>query len=107
MTVDNKSSKTKWLANKFANILRHSPHMKLSSLIFEVVERYRVKLSHDQAYRAKRKAIKLVQGAGIEQFTNLRSYGQELLKSNPNSTIVIQCVDSNVNRVFERIYVNL
>lgn len=75
-TADNRSAKTKWLANKFTSILRHSPHMKPSGLRAEVVERWGMKLSHDQAYMTKRKAIKLVQRAGIEQFTHLRSYGQ-------------------------------
>lgn len=106
-TADNKSEKTKSLANKFVSILRHNPSMKPSGLIAEVVERWGGKLSHDQAYRAKRKAMELVQGDGIEQFTHLRNYGQELLKSNPNSIVVIQCVDSNGNHVFERIYVCL
>ncbi|KAI5385515.1 hypothetical protein KIW84_072203 [Lathyrus oleraceus] len=78
--------------------------MKPSCLGAEVVERWGVKLSHDQAYRAKRKAMKLVQGDYIEQFTYLRSYGQELLKPNPNSTVVIQCANSDDNHVFERIY---
>ncbi|KAI5410250.1 hypothetical protein KIW84_055662 [Lathyrus oleraceus] len=106
-TADNKSAKTKWIANWLAIILIHSPHMKPSSLIAEDIKRYGVKLSHDKAYKAKRKEKKLVQEAGIEKFTHLRSYGHELLKSNPNNTIVIQCVDSNENHVFERIYVCL
>lgn len=63
--------------------------MKPAGLKVEVVERWGVKLSHDQAYRTKRKAMELVQMAGIEQFTHLRSYGQELLESNPNSTVVM------------------
>lgn len=105
MTTANKSDKTKWLSNRFANILRHSPHMKPPGFIAEAVERWGVKISYDHAYRAKRTAMKLVQGEGIEQFTHLRNYGHELLKSNPNSIIVIQCADSNCNDVFERIYV--
>ncbi|KAI5385535.1 hypothetical protein KIW84_072220 [Lathyrus oleraceus] len=105
--ADNRSEKTKWLANRFARILRHNPFMKPSGLKAEVVERWGVKLSHDQTYRAKRKSMELVQGVGIEQFTHLRSYGQELLKSNSNSTVVIQYTDSNGNHVFERIYLCL
>lgn len=38
-TNDNRSAKTKWLTNKFASILRHSPSMKPSGLRVEVVER--------------------------------------------------------------------
>lgn len=49
---------------------------------------------------AKRKAMKFVQWAGIDQFTHLISYAQELLKSNLNSNVVIQCVDTNGNHGF-------
>lgn len=107
MTTDKRNAKTKWFTNKFASMLRHSPHMKPAGLRAEVDGRWRVKLSHDQAYRAKRKAMELVQEASIEQFTHLRSYEQELLKSNPNSIVVIQYADSNGNHVFERIHVCL
>ncbi|CAL5188818.1 unnamed protein product [Lathyrus oleraceus] len=43
----------------------------------------------------------------MNQFTHLRRYAQELLKSNPNSNVVLQCADSNEGLVFERIYVCL
>ncbi|XP_050919328.1 uncharacterized protein LOC127136857 [Lathyrus oleraceus] len=56
-TAGNRSAKKKWLSNKFASILRHSPFMKPSGLRAEAVERRGVKLSHDHAYRANRKAI--------------------------------------------------
>ncbi|CAK8571344.1 unnamed protein product [Lathyrus sativus] len=51
--------------------------------------------------------MKLIQGVGREQFTHLISYGEELLKSNPNSTVKIKCADSDGGPVFERIYVCL
>ncbi|KAI5420325.1 hypothetical protein KIW84_044202 [Lathyrus oleraceus] len=38
-TADNKSAKTKQLANKFASILRHNPHMKPLGLRAEAIER--------------------------------------------------------------------
>lgn len=66
-----------------------------------------MKFSNDQAYRTKKKAIEFIQGAGREQFKHLRSYAEELLKSNPNSTVKIKCDDSNGDPVFERIYMCL
>ncbi|XP_050890051.1 uncharacterized protein LOC127095397 [Lathyrus oleraceus] len=66
-----------------------------------------VKLSKDKAYRAKKKAIELIQGDGREQFKHLRTYVEELLKSNPNSTVKIKFDDSYGGHVFERIYVCL
>ncbi|XP_058733374.1 uncharacterized protein LOC131604981 [Vicia villosa] len=71
------------------------------------MQKWGVKLSSDQAYRAKRKAMELIHRAGREQFTHLRRYAEELLKSNPNSTFKIQCVVSDGGPVFERIYVCL
>ncbi|XP_058776608.1 uncharacterized protein LOC131650925 [Vicia villosa] len=49
----------------------------------------------------------LLQGASMDQFNHLRSYAQELLKSNPRSTCVIRCSPSTEGPVFERIYVCL
>ena len=62
------------------------------------------KWSSYQAYRTKRKVIKLIHGAGRDQFTHLRSYAQELLNSNQNSIDVIQYSISSNGHVFERIY---
>ncbi|XP_058763696.1 uncharacterized protein LOC131637121 [Vicia villosa] len=69
--------------------------------------RWGSKITIDQAYRAKRKALEMIQGAGIDQFRHLRSYGEELLRSNPKSTVVIKCAENNGNPAFERIYICL
>ncbi|XP_058766723.1 uncharacterized protein LOC131640331 [Vicia villosa] len=106
-TPNNRQAKTEWLAKKFSHILRHNPDMKPAGLVAESIERWGVKLSHDQAYRAKRRAMDLIQGASMDQFSHLRSYAQELLNSNPGSNVVLQCSDSSEGPVFERIYVCL
>ena len=81
--------------------------MKPAGLIAEAIDKWSVKITPDQAYRAKRRAQELIKGDGREQFAHLRSYADELLKSNPNNTVVIQCADSNVGPVFGRIYICL
>ncbi|XP_058733419.1 uncharacterized protein LOC131605035 [Vicia villosa] len=106
-TPKNRQATTAWLGRKFMYTLRHSPDMRCKGLIAEALEKWGVKLSKDQAYRAKRKALELIQGAGCEQFAHLRLYANELLKSNPNSTVKIQCVDSSGGPIIERIYVCL
>ncbi|XP_058754872.1 uncharacterized protein LOC131628023 [Vicia villosa] len=104
-TPKNRQATTEWLGRKFMYMLRHSPEMRCKGLIAEALQKWGVKLSKDQAYRAKRKALELIQGAGREQFSHLRTYANELLKSNPNSTVKIQCSNSNGGPTFERIYV--
>ncbi|XP_058773528.1 uncharacterized protein LOC131647680 isoform X2 [Vicia villosa] len=106
-TADNRNAKTQWLAIRFTQILRHSPYMKPAGLVAEALQRWGTKISTDQAYRAKRKALDLIQGAGFDQFRHLRSYAEELLKSNPKSTVIIKCAENNGNPTFERIYICL
>jgi hypothetical protein len=106
-TPKNKQAKTEWLAKKFIPMLRHTPHMKPSGLIAEALDKWGVKLSPFQAYRAKKRAIELIQGAGSEQYAHLRSYAEELRTTNPNSTIIIKCGMSEIGPVFERIYICL
>ncbi|CAL5209006.1 unnamed protein product [Lathyrus oleraceus] len=59
-TAHNRQAKTTWLAKKFAHILRYNPNMKPMELIPEAVDSWGVRLSHDQAYKAKRRAMDLI-----------------------------------------------
>lgn len=107
MTPKNRQAKDEWLAKKFAHILRYNPNMKPLRLQDEVMDIRGVKWSFDQAYITKRKGIELIHWAGRDQFTHLRSYAQELLNSNQNSTVVIRCSNSSNDPVFERVYTGL
>ncbi|XP_073221503.1 uncharacterized protein [Cicer arietinum] len=57
--------------------------------------------------RTKKREIEMIQGAASEQYSYLRSCVEELRRSNPNSTIIIQCDTNNNGLVLERIYVCL
>lgn len=103
----NRQAKTEWLAKKFVPMLRHTPEMKPNGLIVEALDKWGVKLSKYQAYRAKVRAIEMIQGAQREQYAHLREYADELRRSNPNSTVIIKCGMSDIGPVFERIYVCL
>ncbi|GAU28892.1 hypothetical protein TSUD_293440 [Trifolium subterraneum] len=106
-TPRNRQAKTNYLAKKIVSTLRHTPEMKVNGLIALAIEKWGVKLSHDQTYWAKLRAIEIIQGAGRDQFLYLRSYADELRESNRNSTVIIQCDMANVGPVFQRIYVCL
>jgi hypothetical protein len=106
-TPRNRQATTEWLAKKFIPTLIHTLDLKPKGLIAECKARWGVTLSPDQAYRAKRKAIEMIQGASSEQYTHLRSYADELKKTNPNSTVIIKCAMGIGGLVFERIYVCL
>ncbi|XP_039687036.1 uncharacterized protein [Medicago truncatula] len=79
--------------------------MKVKALKRLAAEQWSVKLSHDQVYRSKLRALEIIQGAGRDQFLYLRSYAEELRRSNPNSTVIIKCDMADVGPIFQRIYV--
>ncbi|KAG8383030.1 hypothetical protein BUALT_Bualt05G0141900 [Buddleja alternifolia] len=55
----------------------------------DVVQEIRCTVTKSQAYRAKRKALKVIEGKTEDQYDQLWDYAQELRRSNPMSTIVM------------------
>ncbi|KAK1415281.1 hypothetical protein QVD17_31059 [Tagetes erecta] len=64
-----------------------------------------------QIFRAKAMAIKKQQGDHASQYAMLRDYGEEILRSNPGSTVKIdverECNPAAETRQFKRIYICL
>jgi len=106
-SAGNKQAKTEWVEKKFIPLTRHTPHIKPNGLVTEAFDRWNVNLNPFQAYRAKKRAFELLEGAGSEQYTHLRSYSEEIRRSKPNSTMIIKCGESEVGPAFERIYIFL
>ena len=95
------------LAKKFIPLLRQTPDIKVSSLIEHARKNWGVFLGKRKAYRAKTRAIEMIQGATSDQYIYLRNYAAELLRSNPESTVKIKSSLGAGEPVFERIYICL
>ena len=69
----------------------------------------KVDVSRDQLYRAKRKATQLIYGSDLDQYGRLWDYCEELRKSNPGSTVVMDApVDEESGHSrFRRLYIFL
>jgi len=78
LSSGNTQAKIEWLAKKFIPLIRHTPHIKPSGLADEAFTRWNVNLNHFQAYRAKRRALELLDGARSKQYAHLRSYAEEI-----------------------------
>ncbi|KAG8372697.1 hypothetical protein BUALT_Bualt12G0093500 [Buddleja alternifolia] len=74
----------------------------------DVIQKIRVHVSRNQAYRAKWNALKSIEGNSIDQHSKLWDYAEELRRSNPGSTIVLT-VSQGVNgeNIFGRFYGDL
>ncbi|KAG5556147.1 hypothetical protein RHGRI_006689 [Rhododendron griersonianum] len=81
-----------YLANKYVDSIRSNPDMPLEHLQERVRKDIVVNVSTTQAYRAKRKALDLIEGTHLEQYALLRGYCEEVRRTNPNTTIIINTI---------------
>ena len=89
--------------------MRSDPNVKMSVIKEQVVNKFKVHISIYQASRAKGRAKELVHRTVTEQYVQLGDYYEELLRSNPRSTILISTKrpQPHLQSKFERLYVCL
>ncbi|XP_024006589.1 uncharacterized protein LOC112083091 [Eutrema salsugineum] len=95
------------IARLFLDKIREEPEyympMKLEEMI---MEKWRISVSRPQCQHARNKALKWIAVEYAEQFARLRDYKAELELSNPNSSVVVDCVTNDEGQhVFQRFYV--
>jgi hypothetical protein len=69
-----------------------------------------VNISRSQAYRARKKALELIEGSFVEQYGRIWDYCAEVRRTNPNTTMIMKTrppTNEDEQPVFERIYVCL
>ncbi|KAL0421250.1 UNVERIFIED_CONTAM: hypothetical protein Slati_3147900 [Sesamum latifolium] len=73
--------------DKYIQKFRSDPKRNVKGFRIDVIQDLRVNVSRDQAYRAKRAALKSIEGTPELQYAMMHDYANELLKSNPGSTV--------------------
>ncbi|PKI37075.1 hypothetical protein CRG98_042509 [Punica granatum] len=94
-----------WVASKSVPRLRAHPEMNGHNTYDFMMHTYRVKVSDATLYRAIKEAHRICGGAEKEQYGKLGDYCNELVKSNPRSTVRLNVAP--VTHEFERMYVYL
>ena len=64
-TVRNNQATLEWVAKRLMSLLMHTPDMKLKVLITYTIEKWGIRLTMDQAYKAKVRAMVKIEGATI------------------------------------------
>ncbi|KAL4578632.1 hypothetical protein LXL04_014759 [Taraxacum kok-saghyz] len=95
-----------WLARQFLKELVRQPNLKCREMQKIVESKFHCKVSWSKCYRAKCRAMSLIEGKLIDHYSRIWDYVQELNRSNPGSTITV-CVDDNPDKTttFHRIYI--
>ncbi|KAK2456761.1 hypothetical protein QL285_004100 [Trifolium repens] len=82
-----------WLSNRLQSIVKENPAIKLTDIVERTQKKWNNSITKGMAYRAKEKAVDLVNGSFREQYTRLHDYAHELLRTNAGSTVVIAAQD--------------
>jgi hypothetical protein len=83
--------------------LRSDPKFNPKAIRNHFKEQYGVDIKYHQAWRARERAIKVINGSHEEAYNSLPKYCQEIQRSNPGSTVQLD-VDPTTHR-FNRVFI--
>ncbi|KAL0453361.1 UNVERIFIED_CONTAM: hypothetical protein Slati_1314200 [Sesamum latifolium] len=91
-----------WKIHKF----KSDPKRSMKGFRVDIINELRVNVSKDQAYKAKRAALKEIEESPDYQYTRLWDYAEEVRATNPGSTVILgtEEADDGEHR-FSRMYV--
>ncbi|XP_073355565.1 uncharacterized protein [Aegilops tauschii subsp. strangulata] len=87
--AENTKVTTKWLSKSVQPALRDDIRAPVDALIKKTKTKFSVDVSRSVAYRARRKAVDVVQGDHKQQYLRLRDYLQAFLDTNPGSRCIV------------------
>lgn len=97
------------IAKELESLIEANPTIPVKALQELLQRKNQVQLSYQKVFRAKAMAIEKLEGDYKAQYGLLRDYCDELLRSNPGSTVKLdverECDPSSSIRQFRRIYV--
>ncbi|XP_021974954.1 uncharacterized protein LOC110870062 [Helianthus annuus] len=99
------------VAREVESILGSNPGIPLLALQDHLEKKNQIQLSLKKTFRAKVMALHRIEGDFKAQYSILREYCEELLRSNPGTTVKIdverECNRASPTRQFRRIYICL
>ncbi|XP_071689191.1 uncharacterized protein [Rutidosis leptorrhynchoides] len=96
----------KWIGREFGDKIRVNPNIRLVDIADLVLKKYKCTVTSDQCRRAKTWALTEYEKSIEEHYGLLRSYADELVKSNPGSTVKLGVTQNPDGKVyFDRFYV--
>ncbi|KAH7863977.1 hypothetical protein Vadar_024284 [Vaccinium darrowii] len=81
---------TNWIVKRYTERIRSNPTWPVKSLAVTIEEEWTCKVSLPRVFRAKKKALDLIEGTTNEQFGLLFAYAEEVMSSNPGTRVIIK-----------------
>ena len=95
------------IARLFVDKIRDSPEFYLPAKIEEIIlEQWKISVTRNQCQSARKKALQWIEKEYDDQFSRLRDYAAEILESNKDSHVEVECLVSDEGKdMFNRFYV--
>ncbi|CAI9273625.1 unnamed protein product [Lactuca saligna] len=96
----------KWIGKHFKNQLVKNPKMSIRKMKAKVSTKFNLIVSVTQCRNARRYALDEIEGSLIEHYSKVWSYGEEIMRKNPGSTVKIDVnVMPDSTTYFSKMYV--
>ncbi|CAI9299908.1 unnamed protein product [Lactuca saligna] len=82
-----------WIGSHYTKEIVESQKISVRKLRLKVMAKFGIQVSMGQCRRAKKYALKLVEGNLVEHYGKLWLYGHEILRTNPGSTVKLDMED--------------
>src|SRR5579859_7483940 len=76
-----------FICTEFLPKLRSNPKIGPRAMVNHLKEEYGVEITHIKAWRARERAVKVINGSHEEAYNSLPKYCQEIQRLNPGSTV--------------------
>ncbi|CAI9265163.1 unnamed protein product [Lactuca saligna] len=87
-----------WIGSHYTKEIVESQKISVRKLRLKVMAKFGIQVSMGQCRRAKKYALKLVEGNLVEHYGKLWSYGHEILRTNLGSTVKLDMEDGQMER---------
>ncbi|XP_023760658.2 uncharacterized protein LOC111909102 [Lactuca sativa] len=96
----------RWIGSHFTREVLENQKFNVRMLKEEVKTKFGIEVSMEQCRRAKQHVMALVEGTIVENYAKLWSYGEEIKRSNPGSTVKLSMNSMPDGKTyFSRIYI--
>nr|KAJ0199436.1 hypothetical protein LSAT_V11C600338640 [Lactuca sativa] len=94
-----------WIGSHYTKEIVESQKISVRKLRLKVMAKFGIQVSMGQCRRAKKYTLKLVEGNLVEHYGKLWSYGHEILRTNPGSTVKLDMEDGpDGKKYFSKFY---
>ncbi|KAL2230508.1 UNVERIFIED_CONTAM: hypothetical protein Sindi_1645200 [Sesamum indicum] len=107
ITFHVKNMKSTWLSKKYMHKFKTNRMWGIKGFKIDAIEEIRCNITRNQAVRAKRLALLMLEGSASEQYALLWDYADEIKRSNPGSTVILGTEQEGEENMLDRFYVCL